>query len=103
MPPKRCRVVYRDPDGVEHVVQVEAESVYEAGIRAVAALRDHEWVGTVPPLAPLTVEVLEPVLTHTVRVSQLHAWLTRQPRGPADVVKQQALRALLDPPAASDT
>jgi hypothetical protein len=30
-----CRVSYRDPEGIEHAVEVEGESLYEAVARAV--------------------------------------------------------------------
>ena len=38
----RCRVSFRDLDGLEHVIEVEAESLYEAVGLAVSEFRNDE-------------------------------------------------------------
>jgi hypothetical protein len=41
------RVTCRDIEGVEHSVEVTADSLYEAVARSVAALREANWTGDI--------------------------------------------------------
>jgi len=41
---RSCRVTIQDLDGVAHTVEVTAESLYEAVVQGLAALRRSEWV-----------------------------------------------------------
>jgi len=40
----RCEVAYRDVEGIEHRVEVEADSLYEAIAAAVSSFRKGLWV-----------------------------------------------------------
>jgi hypothetical protein len=44
-----CRVTYRDIEGVEHSVEIEAESLYEAVAKAVNRFRRDDCWGMHPP------------------------------------------------------
>jgi hypothetical protein len=58
---RTCRVSCRDIDGVEHTVEVTAESLYEAVARGLAALWDAEWVsGIGSGQTTITVVVKQP-------------------------------------------
>lgn len=48
----RCRVSYLDPEGLDHAVEVEAESLYEAVALAVAEFRQGEIISAAP--GPMT-------------------------------------------------
>jgi hypothetical protein len=56
-----CRVSYRDADGIEHAVELEGESLYEAVARAVNRFRrDDGWCMDPPGSAcQLCVKVLK--------------------------------------------
>jgi hypothetical protein len=41
--PRRCIVSFRDTEGVEHVAEVTAKSLYEAGALALQQFRLAEW------------------------------------------------------------
>jgi hypothetical protein len=57
---KRCKVTYKDLEGVIHSVEVTAESVYEASVLALAALSKHDWIESVGPGTRLEIQVIEP-------------------------------------------
>lgn len=92
---KACRVTYKDFEGVRHSVDVVAESVYEAGVLALASLSKHEWVEHVGPGTGLDIQVIEPNVTHTLLVAQLKQWLDRAPTSPAETLKKRRLKDLL--------
>ena len=48
MPARSCRVTITDFDGVEHTVQVTAETLYEAVARALKAMQGKEWIAGIP-------------------------------------------------------
>jgi len=41
--PRKCAVSFRDGEGVEHLAEVTAESLYEAGALALRQFRRAEW------------------------------------------------------------
>ena len=40
---RTCRVTCRDARGVEHTVQVTAQSLFEAVAQALRVFREHDW------------------------------------------------------------
>lgn len=44
MPVRSCRVTIQDMDGIVHIVEVTAGSLYEAVAQGLAAIRGNEWV-----------------------------------------------------------
>ena len=42
---RACRVSCRDLSGIEHTVEVSADSLYEAVAQALRAFRESDWVG----------------------------------------------------------
>ena len=40
---RTCRVTCRDAQGVEHTVQVTAQSLFEAVAQALRVFREHDW------------------------------------------------------------
>ncbi len=93
--PRKCLVTFRDRHGVEHVAEVTAESLYEAGAVALQQFRRADWsressleAGT------LRVEVCDSTF-YNVRVAELEAWLKRSGGAPRDVAVRQKLRTRL--------
>jgi hypothetical protein len=96
MPARSCRVSLEDANGVEHAVEVLADSLYEAAALGLAMLTKSAWADHKPgPLTRLRVEVREPAVEHSVTIQQLRRWADRTPISPAERIKKERLRALL--------
>jgi hypothetical protein len=75
VPPKSCLVTVTDIRGIQHRVEVTAESLYEAGVLGLSALKADGWTGDVGPSTRLEVQVREPAVIHTLSVQQIQRWL----------------------------
>ena len=96
VPPKSCRVSFTDDNGVEHGVEVMAESLFEAAALGLALLKKSGWVSKEPgPLTRLRVEVREPAVEHSLTVQQLKRWADRAAVSPAERIRKDRLKALL--------
>lgn len=98
MSAKRCRVSFTDLDGIRHSVELEAESLYEAAVLGLKALKKSDWVDAVAPGTRLEIQVLEPAAVHMLMVAQLTRWLDGGARTPAEALKKKELKALLAAP-----
>ena len=87
-----CIVSLLDTEGVRHTVELEAESLYEAGALAVRAFKkqDCEPVG----MNELEIEVRTSIV-HSLPVWKLHDWLNGGAKSPREAVTKDRLRALL--------
>ena len=87
-----------DSSGIEHTVTVEADSVYLAAARGLAALRKHGWVDEIPEgLNCLRVAVCESrEVTHSVTVKRLQQWARGSPRSPAELLRRAEVRRELE-------
>lgn len=92
---KACRVSFTDLAGVRHVVELRADSLYEAAVLGLKALRKLDWVDVVGPGTKLEIQVIEPPAVHILMVAQLTRWLAGGSRNPADAVQKKRLKALL--------
>ena len=93
---KACTVVIHDLNDTAHSLDVTAESLYEAIAQALAALRDHDWVGDIGTgLTTVTVKVRHPEVTHVVKIQDFENWLNRGGKSPADIVLKTRLRQML--------
>jgi hypothetical protein len=77
-------------------VDVDAESVYEAAIRGVAALRKGGWVDKVGPGAQLEIEMRERSTRHVVSLGQLKRWCDGVLAAPLKKIRRMQLKRLLD-------
>ena len=87
----RCRVAFTDSEGIEHAVEIEAESLYEAVALAVAEFRSAT-IAIDPPRATteFRVSVLRQPTHHTIRLQQVTKWAQGTTReGPAGILKRQ--------------
>jgi len=93
--PKLCHVSFRDTEGVEHVAEVAAESLYEAGALALQQFRRADWSREASlDAGSLRVEVCESAF-YTVKVAALEAWLKRSGGSPCEMTMRQAIKKKL--------
>jgi hypothetical protein len=93
---QQCKVSFSDPEGLEHSVEVSAESLYEAAARAIAEFRKAELMEYPPgPAVTLKVEVRPPATTHVVPYSRVRSWLDRV-GAPKEQATKYDLRKLLE-------
>jgi hypothetical protein len=93
---RRCVVSFRDRDGVEHVAEVTAETLYEAGALALKQFRRAEWSREASlDAGTLRVEVCESTF-YNVKVAELEAWLKRTGGAPRDIIARQSVKKRLD-------
>ena len=90
---RSCIVSYQDLDGITHSVEVTAESLYEAAILGLAAMKVPRWRDSV--WLRLQIRAKVPEVTHTVERSVLAAWLDRNGRSPKEQMLKMRLRDLI--------
>lgn len=90
---------YRDAEGIEHTVEVEGESLYEAVARAVNRFRrDDGWCMDPPGSAcQLCVKMLKNApITYTVPLKKVVEFaLHGTARGPRDILRKKRIKELL--------
>src|SRR6266478_5342283 len=75
-----------DLKGVEHAIEVTADSLYEAVAQGLRAFRENDWVDDIDGgLTTITVVVRHPGVEHKVRVGDFERWLESQGRPPAEM------------------
>ena len=90
------RTSVEDLKGVEHSTRVTAESLYEAVAAAIASIRKDDWVGEIGTgLTTVKVEVLQPPVTHEVKMKDFQAWLQRKAGSPADMALRDKCAKML--------
>ena len=93
---KQCRVSFRDSDGIEHAVELEARTLYEAVGLAIERFRRCEHVKYDPKgLHEFVVESREPSTQHRLTRNMFDTWLRRPGGSPADVALKTRLKSLL--------
>jgi hypothetical protein len=93
---KQCRVSFKDSEGIEHAVELEARTLYEAVGLAIDRFRRCEHVKYDPKgLHVFTVESREPGTQHSLTRNSFDTWLRRPGRSPADVALKSRLTELL--------
>ncbi len=93
--PRTCLVTFRDTHGVEHIAEVTAESLFEAGALALQQFRRADWSREASlDAATLRVEVCESTFYH-LKVAELEAWLKRTGGSPRDVTIRQRVKSRL--------
>jgi hypothetical protein len=85
-----------DLRGVEHVVEVSADSVYEAVAQGLRAFRENAWVDELGSgLTAVTVRVKQPEVEHRIVMKDFERWLESNGKTPAEIVLKNRLRQLL--------
>jgi hypothetical protein len=93
---RKCKVSYCDPNGVEHTVEVTADSLYEALAQGLRVFRENDWISEVGRgQTTISVAVSYPEVHHEVRIQDFERWLESQGRIPAEMSLKARLRELL--------
>ncbi len=93
---RTCRVTSRDARGVEHTVQVTAQSLFEAVAQALRVFREHDWSGEPNSgSASVVVTIKSPEVEHRVRIKDFQTWLESAPKSPAEMALKRRLREIL--------
>jgi len=95
VPLRSCSVSFTGPSGVRHSVEVMAESLFEAAVLGLSALKNDGWVEVIAPGTTLVVEVREPATTHAVSVAQLKRWCDSIAVSPDESLKKRKMKELL--------
>jgi hypothetical protein len=91
----RCRVSFKDTNDIVHAVEVQAESMYEAAVLGIRALKRSDWTDVIGPGTRITVQVQEPPVEHFMMFAQLQRWLDGGARSPAEAVTKKKLKEIL--------
>lgn len=66
---RKCKVSYSEPKGVEHTVEVTADSLYDAVAQGLRVFHENEWISQVGHgQATISVAVSYPEIQHKVRI-----------------------------------
>ncbi|MGA9719714.1 MAG: hypothetical protein WBQ79_15660 [Acidobacteriaceae bacterium] len=96
MTARRCTVRFTDENGIEHRVEVLAESVYEAAALALRSFNADPFIHDKPTeRSALKVCVIAPSAEHALRVEQLRRWVEKASRSPAEKLARNRIRSLL--------
>jgi hypothetical protein len=90
-----CQVGFTSPTGINHSVEVEAESLYEAAGLGLARLKKDGWIEGLGPATRLQIEVRAPAAHHSLTVKQLQRWVGSVNGSPADTLKKAKIKHLL--------
>ena len=91
---RRCVVRLRDSDGVEHLVQVNATSLYEAACVALHQFRRGDWSRNAAlETLTLQVEVWQAPTIYKISVDSLEKWLSRGGGSPREVALRHKIRS----------
>jgi hypothetical protein len=84
-----CKVTCRDAQGIEHSVDVTAETLYEAVAQAWRIFGESEWNadGGRPP-SVFVVRVKRPEIEHKVRTQDFESWLGAAPKPGGDGIEE---------------
>jgi hypothetical protein len=93
LPPKDCRVMMTDPEGVRRSVQVTADTLFEAAALAVYAFRKDGFTDFVSNV--FEIEVREPVVKHQVSIGQIKKWLDGNVSDPRERIRREKLKAMV--------
>jgi hypothetical protein len=93
---RACKVTCRDSRGIEHAVEVTAESLYHAVAHALRVFREDDWTES-PERGPstLVVRIKQPETEHLVRVRDFHGWLDSSAKSPAEMALKNRLHDIL--------
>src|SRR5690349_11661762 len=88
---RRCLVSFRDGDGVEHIAEVTAQSLFESGALALQQFRRSDWSREASlDTGTLRIEVCESTF-YNLKVPELEAWLKRTGGAPRDVAMRRKI------------
>ena len=90
-----CSVSFKGASGIRHGVEIEAESVIEAAVKAVARFREDPWMEQAGQGTLLDIEVREPAATHSISLEQVERYLAGSSTNPTEASKKIRLKMML--------
>jgi hypothetical protein len=93
--PRPCIVSFKDMRGIQHSVNVEAESLYEAAVLGIRRLNEDPWLEKIGQATILQIEVRHPGSTHAISLQQVERWLAGATTSPSEASKKVKLKMLL--------
>ena len=95
---KKCFISFRDTDGVEHVAEVLAESVYEAAALALKKFRKSDWSREQSfETGILRIEVCESSV-YSLLIGDLEQWLKKSGGSPREMSMRDKILGKLEEP-----
>jgi hypothetical protein len=97
MPTRPCSVSFIGTSGIRHGVDVEAESLYEAAVKAITRFRADPWMEQLGTAIPLDIEIRESsaLTKHSVTLKQVESWLASTSTSPYVASKKTRLKMML--------
>jgi hypothetical protein len=94
---RTCKVSCLDAAGIEHTVQVTAQTLYEAVAQALRVFREHEWCekDLRGSAASVVVKIAPPEVEHRVRLRDFASWLESAGKSPAEMILKNRLREII--------
>jgi len=95
---RSCRVTYLDSGGIEHTLQVSAQTLYEAVAQALRIFRDQPWCESDlrQSAASVLVKIAQPHIEHRVKISDFEAWLACAGKSPVEAILKSRLREIVE-------
>ena len=95
MPTRTCTVSFVGTSGVRHGVDVEADSLYEAAVKAIARFRDDPWMEQVGTATTLDIDIRQLAAKHAVTLKQVESYLASASTSPHVASKKIRLKMML--------
>jgi hypothetical protein len=95
VPTRACSVSFIGTSGIRHGVDVEAESLYEAAVKAIARFREDPWMEQVGTATSLDIDVRESAMKHSVTLKQVESWLASTSTSPHIASRKVRLKMML--------
>lgn len=93
---RTCKVTVRDLEGIDHTVDVTAETLFEAVALGMSAIRTDQWTTDLPQgLNTVQVQVTNVPVKHEVRMRDFLAWLERTSGSPRELSYRKRIRTIL--------
>ena len=82
---------------MEHAVEVEASTIFEAAVKALQLFRLHEWTAEESDwTGVLRVVAKQPEVEHKVLLKNLKAFLNRKGGSPREIIHREKLSDILE-------
>jgi hypothetical protein len=90
-------VTWLDAGGIEHTVQVTAQTLYEAVAQALRVLREHDWCDQdlSGSAASVLVKITPAEVEHRVRIRDFASRLESVGKSPAEMILKKRLREIV--------
>lgn len=93
---RTCKVTIRDLEGIDHTVDVTAETLFEAVALGMSAIRADRWTTDLPQgLNCVQVQVTNVPVKHEVRMRDFVAWLERASGSPRELSYRKRIKTIL--------